>query len=372
MAIDINSKRPESQGSRLKSLAEMQLFAGKPNSRDRMRITEQLALLLETGTSLFEALNTIRIQTVDAALCGILDDLIESVSDGKPFSVALERHPELFPVSYTKLVTAAEAGGFLHKVLEQLLEMDERSDRLRGEVKSAMSYPVFLMVFSVAVVVFVLMVVFPKFGDLFDNIRDQLPATTLIFMAASDLLRDYWWAFAAAIGGIFIGVRFWLQGSSGRIWLDGVKLSAPLLKNIYVQIYLVQSLRVMGLSLSNGVSVMDTLTACREVVENSVFRRFIQKVEERVQSGEGLAAAFQDADFLPIAVRHMISTGEATGNLAKVMTRVAAFHERELDKQLKMVSRMAEPVMLIVMGGVVGLIVSSLILPIFKLSQAVG
>ena len=138
-----------------------------------------------------------------------------------------------------------------------------------------------------------------------------------------------------------------------------------------MQLYLVQSLRVMGLSLGNGVSVMDTLASCRDVVDNSLYRRFINQVEAKVQEGEGLAAAFSEAEFIPPAVRQMVSTGEETGNLPRVMSRVAAYYERELDKRLAAFARAVEPVMLIVMGAVVGLIVSSLILPIFKLSRAV-
>jgi len=131
-------------------------------------------------------------------------------------------------------------------------------------------------------------------------------------------------------------------------------------------------MRVLGLSLANGVTVPDALASCREVVSNKVFQRFLSGVEEKVNEGGGFAAAFQTEDFIPPLVRQMVTTGEETGNLPKILSRVADYYERELAKQLASFSRMVEPVMLIVMGGVVGLIVSSLILPIFKLSQAVG
>ena len=154
--------------------------------------------------------------------------------------------------------------------------------------------------------------------------------------------------------------------------MDKLKLKAYGLKGIFVQIYLIQSLRVLGLSLANGVSVPDALVSCREVVRNSVFRRFLMSVEDSVREGAGFAMAFQQSDFIPPTVKQMIATGEETGSLAKVLSRIAEYYERELNKQLKSFTRMAEPIMLIVMGGVVGMIVSSLILPIFKLSRAVG
>lgn len=349
-----------------------QLGQRAPGPRERMRFTEQLALLLDTGTALFEALRTLREQARQPGMIAILDDLIEDVSDGKPFSVALGRHPAFFPISYVRLVGAAEVGGFLPEVLEQLLDMDERSEKLRSELKAAMSYPAFLLVFSGAVVVFVLAVVFPKFADLFATIRDQLPGSTLVFMALSDLLRSYWWAVLGGAAALVLGVARWARSESGRDHLDRLKLRLPVVRQLFMQVYLVQSMRVMGLSLQNGVSVMDTLVACREVVGNRLFQRFLVSAEDRVRAGEGLSAAFRDAEFIPLSVRQMIATGEATGNLAKVMNRIAVYQERELDKRLKTVARLAEPVMLIVMGAVVGLIVSSLILPIFKLSQTVS
>ena len=144
------------------------------------------------------------------------------------------------------------------------------------------------------------------------------------------------------------------------------------MRDIFIQIYIIQSLRVLGLSMGNGVSIPDALASCREVVSNRVFQRFLVGVEQKVNEGSGFAIAFQQADFIPPTVKQMVTTGEETGNLPRVLARVADYYERELAKKLASFSRMVEPIMLIVMGGVVGLIVSSLILPIFKLSQAVG
>jgi len=237
---------------------------------------------------------------------------------------------------------------------------------------SALSYPIFLILFSIGVVLFVLVVVFPKFADMFSAIRDQLPFTTLFLMGASDVLRQQW---PLLLGGLLAALAvsvYWLRTPSGREVLDQSKMRLFYFRDIFIQIYLVQSLRVIGLSLANGVSVMDALGSCREVVQNRVFRRFIGGIEERVHEGAGFAIAFQQADFIPPAVRQMVTTGEATGNLPRVLSRIADYYERELGKRLATFSRLVEPVMLLVMGGVVGLIVSSLILPIFKLSRAVG
>lgn len=343
-----------------------------PGVRERMFFTEQLSLLLETGTPLHAALKALGRQVDSPALGGIIDGLQEHITSGKSFSWALAQYPELFPGTYVKLVAAAEEGGFLDKVLLELTRMDEKREQLRATVLSALSYPAFLTVFSLFVVVFVLVVVFPKFSDMFAAIADRLPVTTLVLMRVSHLLIDYWLPLSVCLAAVLGSTGWWLGTPAGGRMLDGLKLRIIGLRDIFIQVYLIQSMRVLGLSLGNGVSVPDALVSSREVVANRVFREFLVSIEERVREGGGFAAAFQKAPFIPPLVRQMVSTGEETGNLPRVLGRVADYYERELQKKLATFSRMVEPIMLIVMGAVVGLIVSSLILPIFKLSQAVG
>jgi type II secretory pathway component PulF len=344
----------------------------KPGMKDRIFFTEQLSLLLETGTPLHTALRAIGNQVENPGMLGIINGLSEHVTAGKSFSWALAQYPEMFPVTYVHLVAAAEQGGFMDKVLLELMNMDEKRDELRRTVTAALSYPGFLVGFSVFVVIFVLVVVFPKFAVMFATIADRLPASTIFLMNASHILIAYWLPITAGLIASIIGLAWWLRTPAGRAALDDLKLRVIGLKGIFIQVYLIQSMRVLGLSLSNGVSVPDALASCREVVANRSFRRFLTGVEAKVNEGGGFAAAFQEVDFIPPMVRQMVTTGEETGNLPKVLGRIADYYERELARKLAAFSRMIEPIMLIIMGGVVGLIVSSLILPIFKLSQAVG
>lgn len=343
-----------------------------PKASDRMFFTEQLALLLESGESLFEALNTIVKQTESQSMRVIVERVANDVSEGQSFAHALKQHDAIFSSTYINLIAASEQGGFMFEVLQQLLDMEKKREELRTTLVSAATYPLFLIAFSLAVVVFVLVVVFPKFGTMFTSIYDQLPATTKVLMTASDVLREYWIFVCAGITATFLILRTWLQGDSGRARVDHWKLHLPGLRDLFSQIYLVQSMQVLSLSLANGVSVMESLDACRDVVRNSIFRNLISSVEDKVQSGAGVAAGFAEADFLPDLAKHMIATGEQTGNLGKVMARMAQYYEAQLAKKLAALSKLAEPVMLLVMGVIVGVLVSSLILPIFKLSRAVS
>jgi len=372
MAIDLHSQaRAAPRQAPLQALLAT-LRAGRGiSAQDRMLFTERLALLLQTGMALHTALDVLRQQTPSPELAGTIAAILGEVVGGKPLSYALSLHPEVFPGAYVNLIRAAEAGGFVAQVLAQILEMEEKQEKLRATLTGALSYPAFLAVFSAAVVLFVLMVVFPKFAELFESIRDQLPLSTLVFMTVSDALRQHWLPIGAGAAAAAMLLARWARGDAGKAAIDRSKLRLPILRELFVQVYMIRIMRVMSASLGNGVSVLDTLQASRETIDNRLFRDFLLRVEDRVTQGGGIAAAFRAEPFIPVLVRQMLSTGEETGNLALVMGRIADFYERELARKIATVSRMIEPVMLLVMGVVVGMIMISLILPIFQLSRAV-
>ena len=348
----------------------LDIFASKKvSANDRMFFTEQLALLLDTGNSLLESLRSLSRYGDSPALKKMIQSIGDEVEQGRTFSYALSQHPEVFSSTYCNLIKASEQGGFMAEVLEELMEMDEKRSRLQATMQSALAYPVFLGVFSVLVVIFVLVVVFPKFADMFGAMADQLPPTTKALMAFSDSLISYWPIYIG--GSIFLaaGLVAALKSAPGQYLMDSWKLRLPIAKGIFSELYLVQSMRVMAMSMSRGVSAVETLAACRDVVTNQRYKHFFRDLENDLQEGKGLASGFRSAPFIPDVVKQMITTGEASGNLPKVMARVAAYYERQLEKRLQTVSKAAEPLMLIVMGAVVGVLVSSLILPIFKMSS---
>jgi type II secretory pathway component PulF len=350
---------------------EIRFGTAKISLDQRMIFTERLSLLLETGVSLLEALKVLQQQTEEPLLAEIIQSLVATISEGKSFSVALEKHPEMFSSTYINLVYAAEEGGFLPQVLTQLHRMDEKNSQMCSNIISALSYPAFLIVFSIAVVVFVLVVIFPKFETLFASIHDQLPITTIFLMALSAFVRHYWILIIMGLSSVGWILISWLKSLPGKLMLDRLKMSLPVVKDIYTQIYLSQTLSVLGLSLANGVPITAALKASQGVVGNSIFVKFLDEIRSHVNEGRGIAIGFINSPIVPPMVRQMVSTGEQTGNLGMVMARVADFYERELSKRITILSKAVEPIMLIVMGVVVGLIVVSLILPIFKLSRAI-
>ncbi|MCR9277783.1 MAG: type II secretion system F family protein [Pseudomonadaceae bacterium] len=337
-----------------------------------MFFTEQLALLLETGMSLFQSLSLLAEQTENSAMASLVEDLREQVSTGKPLSVAMASHESVFSSTYVNLIAASEEGGFMHKVLEQLLHMEERRENLRSTIISALTYPAFLTAFSFFTIVFVLVFVFPKFGDMFSAIADELPPTTVVLLAFSDSLIAHWhWYCGGAIACLWLG-GLWLRSDSGRHTLDRLKLTTPGISTVAVQLYLSQTLRVLGLSINHGVPIVDALKACSDAVSNREFRLLLHRVELHVREGGRIADEFEASPLIPKLTKQMLMTAEEAGNIGLVGIRLSDYYERELAKRLDRMSKLIEPVMLLVMGGLVGVIVSSLVLPIFKLSHAVG
>ncbi|MBK6651196.1 MAG: type II secretion system F family protein [Betaproteobacteria bacterium] len=375
MAIDLKSpsKATVSAGHAPKRKLNPVLFASKRISlTDRMLFTERLALLIQTGVSLLEALHVMEDQTEQPAVANVISALAQSISEGKSFSVALASHPGMFSTPYISLVGAAEEGGFLGPVLEQLQQADEKAIQLRSDTVSTLSYPAFLICFSFVVVVFVLMFIFPKFDDLFTSIRKDLPPTTVVLLATSRFLLVYWPHVLGVFSVVVWAVVAWIKSPAGQLMMDRAKIGIPILGELYVMGSLVQLLSVLGLSLTNGVPITVALKACQDVVKNSVFVALIEDMRAHVNEGRGLSIGFRNAPFIPLMVKQMVSTGEETGNLGLVLTRIATFYEKDLNKRIQIISKSIEPIMLLVMGVVVGLIVASLILPIFKLSRAAG
>ncbi len=228
MAIELNAGRAKPEKT-IKADAITNALGGllqkKPDVQDRIFFTEQLALMLETGMALHEALKAFCTLDIKPEVKTIIESLMNDVEEGRTFSAALSRHAEFFSRAYINLVAAAENGGFLDRVLIELKEMDEKREKLKATVVSAMVYPAFLILFSFGVVVFVLVFVFPKFADLFARISDQLPGSTKVLMAASHALINYWWLFIAVTLLLVIAGHYWLRTPRGIETMDRLKLS---------------------------------------------------------------------------------------------------------------------------------------------------
>lgn len=367
MALEINPLKAQKKESASRNLAVRK----KVSNKDRILFVEQLALMLETGGDLHTSLKMLAKQSDNRAISDVITILADDIGEGKTFSEALSRHPHVFSDTYVSLIAASESGGYLQRILEHLLEMEKQHEELRSTLISAISYPAFLLLFSLGMVVFILAIVFPKFGNLFTSIQDQLPVTTIFLMGLSRIITQYWWEVGLGMFAAIMLVVIWAKSVQGNQVFDELKIKMPGLKNIFIKVYLIQTMNILALSLKNGINLVDALKLAKGVVKNRGFNEFLDRVLNDVTEGQPLARGFNATEFIPPIVQQMISTGEQTGKLALVSDRIADYFQRDLEKLLKIFAKAIEPTLLLVMGVVVGILVSSLILPIFKLSHVV-
>ena len=370
MPLEFMGEQPRNPSGNLLELIQKQ-FEPKAGPGERKFFTEQLALLLETGHSLVDSLKLIGSQSTHPNLTCIIDNIREQVEDGLPFSAALAQHPELFSRTYVTLIKASEEGGFMDEVLNHILSMDEKREELQSTLISAFTYPVFLAFFTFGVVAFILVYVFPKFAVMFESIKDELPPMTVALMWMSRMATQHSWLILAGILviGIFLWTRF--RNMDGQQRVNNLLTGIPMLRNLIYQIYLIQVMRVLSLSLGNGVNMLDALDACKDVVKFSKLSELIDSLITHVNEGRGLSIGFSESKYVPLLARQMIQIAEEAGRLPLVTGRIADYYQRELDRRLNAMSKFIEPFMLLVMGIVVGLVVSALILPIFKVSGSV-
>ena len=341
------------------------------NPGEQIFFFTQLSLMLEIGTSLTGSLRALAEQNRNPAFKEVLQAMLQDIEEGKQLSDAMMRHPKIFSRIYVSLVKAGETGGFLKNTIDSIVVMQERRQVLITQLRSTLTYPVILCIMALGVVVFVLVGILPKFMVLFAGKESILPLTTRALMAMSASLRSYWWAYAIGAGGIFFGSASALRSPPGQALLDLFFVRAPLIATLFNKIMTCQLLRTLGHLLESHVPLIDALDVTHTTFKNRHFAAFVDDIRLHVQGGGRLSQAFAANPYVMQTVKQMVATGEEVGNLPKVMLRLAKFYDIEIEKDLKIIGSLVEPAALVILGAVVGVIVSSVILPIFRIAGAV-
>lgn len=375
MAIVIKKKGSE-PGAKLEPDAErhghiMRRFGKRIKPGEVTFFISQLALMLEVGTSLTNALRAAADQTKNPAFEKVIRSMKLDLEEGRQLSDAMGRHPQIFKSVFVSMVKAGETGGYLKGILERTAEMQEKRQALITQVQTTLTYPAVLCVLSTVVIIFILAGILPKFTVLFEGKESVLPFTTRFLMAMSASIRQYWWVYLVSIAGLILTLKFWKDSEHGQALIDRFLVSAPLLSRISNKIYTAQLLRTLGNLMESQVPLIEALQVTRDTFSNRNFRNFIANVMSHVEQGGRFSQLFADYPYVMESVKQMVATGEEIGSLPKVMLRLAVFYDTEIEQDLKKIASMIEPVALIIMGIVVGLIVSSVILPIFKLSHTI-
>jgi type IV pilus assembly protein PilC len=341
------------------------------SSAEMIFFISQLSLMMEIGTPLTVALRATAEQNKNSAFKTIIESMILDIEEGHQLSDAMSSHPRVFDSVFTSMVKAGEAGGFLKKTLDGITAMQEKQKALVTQLRSTMTYPVVLCIMAIAVVIFVLVGILPKFTVLFAGKESILPFSTRFLMAASASIQKYWWLQLTGLFGVLVALKVFLKSRRGKILTDRLLLTVPVIGPLSNKIYTCRLLRILGNLMDSKVPLIQALEATHSAFRNQYFIRFVDQLKDHVEQGGRFSQPFAANPYIMESVKQMVQTGEDVGNLPKVMLRLADFYDLEVDRELKVIGSMIEPLALIVMGTVVGLIVSSVILPIFRIASSV-
>jgi type II secretory pathway component PulF len=342
-----------------------------PGSKDILNFTNQLAVMVKAGISLQDALEAISEQQPNKKFAAIIVDIKRGIESGESFSQALAEHSEVFSSIYINMVAAAEVSGSLSEMLQKLAGYLGQEAETRSQIKGAMVYPMIIAVMAITVTIFLLCFVVPRFYGIFAGKEHLLPMPTKMLMASSVFLRHYWFLLIPAIAAAIWAFIYFINTPPGRLWWDKTKLSLPIIKTLCRSLYITRSLHTMGVLSHAGVPILDTLSITAHISGNILYKNMWLGVFEEVRQGKKIASGLQQYNLMPPDVIQMLRSGEDSGTMSEVLKDVSEYYGRVLKNVIKTVTSMIEPIMIVLMGCLVGFIAMSIMLPIFKMSSLV-
>ncbi|MBT9131586.1 MAG: Type II secretion system protein F [Syntrophomonadaceae bacterium] len=362
----------DKKGGILGGQIKIPFLSSRVSGKELTPFTRQLATLINAGLPLIRSLSVLMNQMKPSALKDIVMGIIVDVESGSSFGDALIKYPKVFSKVFIGMVKAGEAGGVLDKSLERLAEFAEKSAALRGKIKTAMTYPIIVVVVIVGIMAVIFRFVIPTFEEMFADMEMALPAPTRILIETSTFIREQ--AFLVPLTPIALIALYSLiqKTKGGGLAIDKGKLRIPLMGPLIRKIAVARFSRTLGTLVTSGVPILQALDTARETAGNLVISGAIKTAHDSVKAGETLAAPFEASNVFPPLVSSMISVGEETGNLDEMLLKVADTYDEEVDRAVEALSASLEPIMLVFMGIIVGFIVISLFVPLIQMAMAIA
>lgn len=343
------------------------LGIGTVKSKQITIFTRQLATLIGAGLPLVRSLNILRDQMKQGTFRNVIDNLSQQVEAGGTFSDSLLKHPTIFSKLFVNTVKAGEAGGVLEVVLTRLAEFNEKAERLRSRIRTALVYPILVIAIAVTVLVFLIIFVIPKFMELYKEIGSSLPLPTLILLKLSNFLQYRWMIGVLFIVGMVIVYKFLTKIPAIRYLVDRIKLRLPVLGVLIQKVSIARFSRTLGTLISSGVPILQALMITKDTAGNDVIARSLGKVHDSIREGESIAGPLGKTRIFPLMVVNMINVGEETGALDQMLNKIADTFDDEVDATVSALTSLLEPILIVFMGLIVGAIVISMFLPLVKL-----
>ena len=369
--IPIRITQAKGNGRRL-GLNVSEQFLGlfhRVSSKDVMVFTQDLATLLEAGLPVDRALSLLIESAEKEQFKMVVNDILKTVQGGGYLSDALARHPKAFTSFYVSMVRAGEAGGVLEAVLSRLGEFLESAQELKDYIKSAMVYPIFLVGVGGLSIIVLLTFVIPKFSIIFSDMGQTIPLSTQFLLGISHLLQSYWWAILAVLGTGYYFLRKYLKTPAGRLKFDRKKMNFPVVGELIKKIEVARFARTLGTLTKSGVPILQALTLVKDILENRVISAAMENVYTRVKEGDRLSKPLRDTGIFPPLAIQMITVGEETGRLDRMLLRVAESYEKMVRNMVKRLISLLEPTMILLMGLVVGFVVVSMLMAVFSMNE---
>jgi len=338
---------------------------------DLVVMTRQFATMINAGLPLVQALDILAKQTENKSLAEITKSVVYDVESGHTLADALRKHPKAFSDLYVNMVAAGEAGGILDTILVRLSEFLEKNDAIIRKVKGAMIYPAVIMSVAAIAIAVLLIFVIPTFQNMFASVNLELPLPTRIVIGMSSILTHYWWVMIGAIGGFVFLLSRWYKTAPGRLQIDKLLLRLPVLGDVIRKSAVSRFTRTLGTLISSGVSILDGLEITARTAGNMVIHNAVMESRASIAGGETIAGPLQKSNVFPPMVISMIAVGEQTGGLDEMLSKIADFYDDEVDAAVSALLALMEPIMIVVLGVIVGGMVVAMYLPIFDMVNAV-
>lgn len=354
------------------NLEPLQMAMAKVSVKDKAVFSRQFAALINAGVAIVRSLGVMAEQCTNPKLKKALTQISEDVQQGMNLSEAMRKHPDCFDNLYVSMVQAGEVGGVLDEVMNRLSKLLEDVARLQNQIKSALTYPVAVAIFAIAIFIGMTVFLIPIFADIFKQLNVELPALTQFMLDISAFIRGFWWSIPIVFFGAGFAFRNYYKTRMGRETIDRISLKVPLFGDLIQKSAVARFSRTFGALTRSGVPILTALEIVRDTAGNQVIANAVDESRKEIQQGGMISLALQKEQVFPIMAIQMISIGEETGELDQMLAKVADFYEDEVEQSVKALTSIIEPIMIVVLGGMVGVILLSMYLPMFKIFEKLG
>ena len=346
---------------------------GRVKAKDRIVFTRQLATLIGAGLPLAASLRTVTDQTQEKGMKEIAEEIIAAVESGKSLYEAFSAHPKIFNGVYLALIRAGETSGTLDIALKRLADQEEKDAAMMSKIKGALVYPAIIFVVIIAVLAFMMIMVVPQVAQLYDDMGEELPALTQFLVNTTNFFGQFWWLITIVVVGAIVGSVYFVKNThTGRMVMDSFKLHAPIFGKMFQKLYVSRFARTAEMMLATGVPMIDSITISVNAVSNSVVEAEYSKALALIKAGKPLGESLSDLKYMLPLVYQMSSIGEESGKIDEMLGKAAGVYEEELENQINNISTMIEPILMVAMAGMIGVVIGGTLLPIYSLVNSVS